>query len=315
MEDDKTLKKDEGLNEKVSEKLSEEETEQETEQETEGEIPLEEKKELYPPESFGRDDRSGDDFSEPVKRNKIVYVAVASFLVLALIAAAFSGVFGDFLNSKSIVEEPDILPENGNRQEQYHDDTPVATVNGEEITAGELAMSMRQERENYKAQGLDIDSPEMAEFLKQLEQQMVDRLITMKLLAQQAVKEGYEASDEEIDKRFMEYAEMVGGKEQFLAQIQLLDMSEQELNQEIALEIAIDYYLGAYIDDLKEAGRLDYTEEELKELYNEYEDQIEEDYEDIKERLADIVRSEKENELVLKLIEQLKEESEIVYLL
>ncbi|RYD06259.1 hypothetical protein N752_05040 [Desulforamulus aquiferis] len=76
----------------------------------------------------------------------------------------------------------------------------VASVNGTEITRQELDKRVNLTIEGYKQQGLDLTSKENKALKDQVEKGVLDELIAMTLLMQEAEKQNLTASKEEVDK-------------------------------------------------------------------------------------------------------------------
>ncbi len=171
-------------------------------------------------------------------------------------------------------------------------DQVVATVNGEEIYRDDFEQALEQEKMQYEMQGMDLDSEEMADSLKELEQHVLDNyFIVPTLIKQKAEEEGITASDEEIEERYQEYVTAFGGEDELLEQLEAANMSRADINEDIALELSIqnylDYYMEQYLEENPEEkvveDEIEVTAEELEEHYQ----QLRSDYKEIKELLEE----------------------------
>lgn len=173
------------------------------------------------------------------------------------------------------------------------DDEIVAIVNGEEIPREQFDHILEQEKRKYQqTQGVDLDSEEMAETLRELEGLILENyFIIPSLIIQQAEEAEITVSDGEIEERYQEYIEMFGGEAQLLDRMEALNMNRAELNEDIYQELSVQKYVDYYITkhlDANPAERI--TAEEVKvtpEEVEEYHRQISEQYEQILELIEE----------------------------
>ncbi len=199
---------------------------------------------------------------------KTAYIAIAVVLVAGLgIAGAFLGLFDGITGM---------------------DEDVVATVNGEVVTEEEFNQAMEQEKMQYQAQGVDLESEEMAEMLADLEEQVLDNYFIIPiLLEQKAEEQGIEISDEEIEERYQEYAAQFGGEEQLLEAMEDAGLNREDLDEDIIRELTIQNYLDQYLetyleenpDERIEADKVELSDEEVEEYYQ----QMRSQYDEIKE--------------------------------
>ncbi len=168
----------------------------------------------------------------------------------------------------------------------------IATVNDEEIYRTELEQAMEQEMMQYQMQGVDLESDEMAEMLDELEEQVLENyFIVPTLVRQKAEEEGITISEEEIEARFQEYAEAFGGEEELLDQMAQVNMSREDIDQDIVRELTVQNYLDQYMEDyLEENPEEKVVEEEIElttaELEEHYE-QLRAEYLEVQEMLEE----------------------------
>jgi len=203
--------------------------------------------------------------NENVKQVKIsrktVYIAVAAVAVIGLGIAAMLGVFGD-------LTEPGEVADNGEI---------VATVNGEEVTRAEFNQVLEQQKMQYEMQqGVDLDSEEMSDMLNQLKEHVLEQHFAVPILLEQKAKEmDIDVGEEEIEERYQEYATQFGGEDALEEQMASLEITREELDQDIIRELTIHNYIERYLEEYLEENpeeRIDQDDIELstEEVENQY---------------------------------------------
>jgi hypothetical protein len=190
------------------------------------------------------------------------------------------------------------------------DGEPAARVNGVEIPKSDFTSSFNQLIEMSAAQGAVVSDEALVE---QLRTQAIETLVNAELLRQAAIAAGMTVTDEEVDARFNEIQEGLGGAAALAARMAEFGVTEASLRRDIENEFLIQGLFDANID----SSNIVATEEELFFLYNqaggteaglppmaEIRDQIE----------AQII-FEKEQGLISEFIEDLRVEAEIEVLI
>ncbi len=171
-------------------------------------------------------------------------------------------------------------------------DEVVATVNGEEIYRDDFEQALEQDKMEYQMQGVDLDSEGMSDTLEELEQHVLDNyFIIPTLIKQKAEEEGITVSSEEVEERYQEYVAAFGGEEELLQQLEALNMTREDIDEDIAHELSIqnylDYYMEQYLENNPEEkvveDEIEVTTEDLEEYYQ----QLRSDYNEIKELLEE----------------------------
>lgn len=230
-------------------------------------------------------------------RRKYFYAAVAIILAGGMVLSATMG-FADFITGGG----------RGGAMSMPND--VVATVNGEEIAAEELEAQLENLKASYRAQGMDLDSPEMEGMLQQARMQILDEMISMKLLEQRAEEEGIEVPEEKVDEQYQEIVEQFGDEEALLAQLEEFDLTLDELMDDIRQNATIRHYIELQVDQ----DELEVSEEEMRARYEEQQEAgVEElqEYEEMRPQLEQMLQDEKEQQQVQQLLEELRQESEI----
>ncbi len=208
----------------------------------------------------------------------------------------------------------------------------VAEVNGEEISKNEFESVYVSTLNNYAAQGMNIqEQDENGEMQEQIQQQTVDQLIGQKLLIQEADNQDITASEEEIDEELTSLKEQFGSDEQFQEALDSEGVSEDELQSDIEQQVKVNKLVE------NETGDIEVTDEEVEEMYNqmvqaqgggegeegseESEDGgSEEDgssesetpsLEEMRPQIEQQITSQKQNEQVQSLVDQLREEGDV----
>lgn len=115
-------------------------------------------------------------------------------------------------------------------------DTPVAKVNGVEISEATLQEALKNQ---YGSEMLDV-------------------LITNEIIKQEAEATGIKLTDEELDAEYANYAEYYGGEEGLLAALEPYNMDEEDIMKDIT----------TYLLTMKLMEKeIDLTDEELLQYY------------------------------------------------
>lgn len=135
----------------------------------------------------------------------------------------------------------------------------VATVNGEDILGSTYILAYQEALFNIQQQGLD---PTDEAVYNQLHEQTLESIIGHKLLSQDAIAKGYEASEEEVTEQIELLKASFEEEDEFYNRLEEIDMSLDELE----VQIAIDIILGKYWEEEIEIREI--TEEEVQEFYD-----------------------------------------------
>lgn len=148
-----------------------------------------------------------------------------------------------------------------------NEDAAVATVNGQEIKKSELKEMEEEQLAQMEAQGMDPDSEEMSAMLEQQRDEIMDNLITEVVLEQRVEEEGITVSDATIAEEYQQIAQQFGGEEQLEQQLEAEGLTREELEDQIAEQLPLQEYLQSYVDDNLDPADLEFSEEELREMY------------------------------------------------
>lgn len=203
------------------------------------------------------------------------------------------------------------------------DDIPdvVAEVDGAEISGEDFVTAYEAQFQQVSMQSQMGGAPVDQEALKQ---QVLDGLIDNELLAQQAEEQELAASEDEVDSTLEELASGNGMEtEDFLAALEEQGLAEDDARTEVANQISTEKLIE------QEAPVQDPSEEELQQRYDEIVEQQEAagsgdgaaasgapemelpPFEEVRDQLAEQVRSEGQAAAVQEYVEELRGSAEI----
>lgn len=141
------------------------------------------------------------------------------------------------------------------------DRTPVATVNGIKIIKSDYESSLQQLLQMAASQGASTTDPAL---LEQYQKQAMDTLVNGELLRQSALEAGLTASADDIEKRYGEIRDGVGGAELLAERMNEFKITEKSLRRDIENEILIQ----ALFATVFTSDKAEVTEEEINALYD-----------------------------------------------
>lgn len=190
----------------------------------------------------------------------------------------------------------------------------VAEVNGEAIPKDEFVAAYERQFQRLALQsqmsGQEVDQD-------QLKDQVAENLIGTELLIQEAEKRGIEASEEDIAAAMNELVEtnQLPSADEFISAMEERGMSEEEVNEQLAIQVKVDQFLA------EETGDLSVTDEELNAAYEQLKAQQEQmgaaggqelpPLEDIEADLEEQVLGQKEAEAAQALIADLRNNADV----
>ncbi|MFI7481285.1 SurA N-terminal domain-containing protein [Kocuria sp. M1R5S2] len=192
----------------------------------------------------------------------------------------------------------------------------VATVNGEGISGddftGVYESRFQQVAMQAQMSGEEIDQD-------QLKKQTADLMVGSELLVQDARDKGHEATDEDVDKLLKEAAEaqQLGSVDKLLATYEERGFSEEQVRSDARKQVLMT----ASIEEIDVPKP---TEEELKALYDQAAAQPQSgqggeagapaetpSYEELKPQLEQQVAAQKQDDAIMKRMEELKEDADV----
>lgn len=146
--------------------------------------------------------------------------------------------------------------------------------------------------------------------LERLKQQTIDDMIDQVLLIQEAEKKGIEISDEDVEEQ-VEAIKEEAGEEQFAAYLEQYRLTEEDYKEQVYFTLLQEQYMQTEIPEVE------VTEEEVEDLYEQLKEENEDfpDLEEMADRIELEIASQKELEILLEKIEQLREDADIEILI
>jgi hypothetical protein len=177
----------------------------------------------------------------------------------------------------------------------------VATVNGTSISMLDFESTLRQLTVNTAGQGVDVNDPTI---VAELRTQAIESLVNTEVLRQKAEASNVTVTDEDIQARYAQIETGLGGAEGLAARMAELGVTDEMLRRDIRNDILIQTHLEASID----RSGVTVTDEEIQSLY----DQATAGGADVpplaevREQVEMQIRSEKEQSLVAKYVDELR---------
>ncbi len=183
-------------------------------------------------------------------------------------------------------EEMDIIA-----GDELEDDDLVALVDGEEITKEEFDMYLQEVMMMMQMQGIEVTEEEQS----RLENEVFEEMISQEILYQQALEKGIEVDDEAVEEQMDQVKTQFESEEKLTEALEESGLTKEGLREQIEQESITM----AFIDSFKD--EVEISDEELKDIYNEYIEQLEMQQEmmmpqqgeqDMKEELMDELEEE-----------------------
>ncbi len=137
----------------------------------------------------------------------------------------------------------------------------VATVDGVAIPRSEYDTQYASAVSTYQTQGVDINDSTK---LTQIQAQVMDNLVNNELLRQASVKAGITAPQTDVDAQYQTLLAQAGGAEQLKTQLAAIKISDTQLRENIAKQLAIRTYILSKIDISSATS----TSAEVTQFYN-----------------------------------------------
>lgn len=196
----------------------------------------------------------------------------------------------------------------GNAEKENKEDL-VATVDGKGISKKDYEKELDVMKATYEQQGMPEDQMDSKQ-KEELEKSVLDQMINAELLLQIAEKDGISIEDKEVDAELEKIKTNFEDEKQFEEALKKNEMTEKELKAQLKKQMTVNKYLDSKI------GKVEATDEEIQARYEQYkqlaemQEQKPEELEKVKPQLEQQVLSEKENEKISKLVEELRKENE-----
>ena len=197
----------------------------------------------------------------------------------------------------------------GENTAQLNDPTPVATVNGEAVTRGELNAQIAQIAQNPQIQVPREGTEEHAQF----ERLVLDQMINTRLFLKEAEARDLAPSEAEIEAEFARVLGQFESEAAFESQLAAAGLSRADVREDIKEQLTVV----AFRAHLKVENNVEATEEEARALYERAveEQGIEQSFEDIEEVVYAQVENLEIEQLIAALVQELRSEAEVEILI
>lgn len=195
------------------------------------------------------------------------------------------------------------------KAEKENKEDLVATVNGEGISKQKYEKELEAIKATYEQQGMPTDQMDSKQ-KEELEKSVLDQMINAELLLQTAKKDGISIEQKEVDAELEKIKTNFEDEKQFEEALKKNELTEKELKGQLNKQMTVTKYLDSKI------GKVEATDKEIQAMYDKYKQQAEgqeqkpEELEKIKPQLEQQILSQKEDEKINKLIEELRKENE-----
>ncbi|WP_339229974.1 SurA N-terminal domain-containing protein [Oceanobacillus sp. FSL K6-2867] len=183
-------------------------------------------------------------------------------------------------------------------KEKLDEKTPVAVVNGEEITGSEYNPIYTQVKTTMYQYGQDVSNTDS------IKDQTVSILVEQALIKQDAEKQGIEVTEKEAQKELDTIKETSG--KQFSTLLEQLQLSEDEFKEQLMGDLVTQKYMDKEFE-------VDVKDKEVQEYYDQLKEQNGEigKLEEVEGQIKDVLTNEKQSEQLRTRIDELKENAEV----
>jgi FKBP-type peptidyl-prolyl cis-trans isomerase (trigger factor) len=187
----------------------------------------------------------------------------------------------------------------------------AAKVNGAKITLADYQKNLDQLTSAAKQQGADVENESIA---KEIKTQALDVLVNTELLRQIARAENIVVTSEEIEARYTQIVESLGGEDKLNAKMTELGITNESLRKDIEGEILIQGHLKKAVD----TSSVTVSDSDLAAAYEQISTGATTPVPplvEIKEQLSAQLKTNKEQELVNAYITKIRESATIEILI
>lgn len=235
-------------------------------------------------------------------------VLLISAILLALFLAACGDGEDKATESESVEDNINLDQQEPEKvqitdEEVLEDDADVVSIDGNAVQGNKYNNIYRQLKTMYQMYGQAVSDVDA------LQQETIDILTEQELIRQDAVDIGIEVTEEEAQEE-MDTITEVNGEEALEAMLTEYEMTEEQFLEQLMDDLLTIRYIESEFE-------IEVTDEEIEEQYS----LLQEEQEDVgelgeyEESIRQALMEEKQNEMLDKRIEELKEEAEIEVLI
>jgi len=186
---------------------------------------------------------------------------------------------------------------------------PVAIVNGEEVPRSDLEARMDQVASAVSAQ--QGQNGELSdEQRSQLQQRVASQLVQQELLAQYAEENGITVSSEDIDQRYEEIVNQLGGEDKLKERLSQQDMSVSEMRESLEQQLRRNKII-----EERSTSSITVSDEEVRSRYEQLSGQAQSGqvppFEQIKQQLRTQIEQQKRQQIIQSLIQELRQNGDV----
>lgn len=241
---------------------------------------------------------------QPISKNKVKFNNGYFIPLVVLILIMAAGAVWFMSSSNKNENNPFDANSSANDQKEYP--AIVAKVNGEEVPVSQLKESLFQAEQAARQQGLDPADPTIQ---AEIENQAYTIIVNTRLLVQAAESAGLSTTESEIDEQVGIIENQFGGPEALQAQLDTLQLSVDDLREDIAEQLIVDQYIKA----TAEWQTMEVTDEEVRAAYDNVASGGQElpAFDEVSAVIREQLEGQKQQEITLTVIERLRAEANI----
>ncbi len=231
------------------------------------------------------------------KKSKSLIIALVTIIVAALVAGWY------MYSSKADSSDTQAATVNVSASDYP---AVVAVVNGEELSNKKYARSMDQVLQVAVQQGADTNDVVVKQ---KVESQAMDSIVNTALLLQAALAAGVSVDDSGVSDRVTQIKASYPTEADFTADLNKVGMTEDELHSDVRDGMIISEYLGTN----KGGVNISVSDDEVKKTYDDYAAQATDTpaFETVSAQIKQQLLSQKQQEFVNKIVEELRAAAKI----
>lgn len=193
---------------------------------------------------------------------------------------------------------------------QYYQGGVVATVNGEKIYRNEYDKNIARMEEGAMQQGANVTDPAIQE---QIKKQVLQSLVDNILLISAAEEADITVTDDEVKAKYDELVTQIGGEEELEKQLASIKLPIEELQSNIRDRVLVD----KYFEQVADTKNITASPEEVEAFYKTLSSQSSSEtplppFDEIKSQLEQQIISQKQQEAITKIVEDIRSKATIV---
>ena len=188
-------------------------------------------------------------------------------------------------------------------------DKVIARVNDTQITMSQVQARVQQRQMAPSMQ----QEQHLSE--QQMQQQVLEDIIAEILLYEEAKRQGIEVDDASVSQQLDAVAAQFDSDEEMKEVFAEQGFSEEELKQQLRMQLKMQELIDEYVGEEMDEEQLEVSDEEVTQLYEEYDEEIDDfpDFEEAEPYLREEIRYEREQKVMNRLIAELREDADIIF--